>query len=78
MTCKLKLLREKKEDGPGTANGLTSYSSKRPPVKGWYSWSQRGLTAMKANDYGAFLLNASILHLDNIQPSATNTPSMPD
>ncbi|KAK6735376.1 hypothetical protein RB195_018531 [Necator americanus] len=29
---KLKLLREKKEDGPGTANGLTSYSSKRSPV----------------------------------------------
>ncbi|KAK6727615.1 hypothetical protein RB195_005356 [Necator americanus] len=32
----------------------------------------------KAKDYGVFLLNALILHLENIRPSATNTPSMPE
>ncbi|KAK6749266.1 hypothetical protein RB195_001707 [Necator americanus] len=33
---------------------------------------------LKAKDYRVFLLNALILHLENIRPSATNTPSMPE
>ncbi|KAK6751996.1 hypothetical protein RB195_003425 [Necator americanus] len=32
----------------------------------------------QAKGYGGFFPNASILHLENIRSSATNTPSMPE
>ncbi|KAK6756513.1 hypothetical protein RB195_014743 [Necator americanus] len=33
---------------------------------------------IQAKDYGVFLLNASILHFENIRLSVANTPSMPE